>query len=304
MQLTFGIVSGSVLLGQTAATGNDQVIGWFIVALLATMFIVFVVSLLRAKPTEYVPASNQDNERQPQKVEVENVIESSVSQIAAVEAEVESVASGSTETKSSSLAAKNKGLKGKKKQQKKKINSTRQQLAARVDTVESPLNMPVPALARASSVTNDLVASSTMTTRSVGEEIESLGVVERTVPAVETVAIVSTHTINAMANKPRLDAKSKPKPARPMDAKASGVQGFHKLDRYREPVRVFAADVSNSLSQSTVTGAATIGSTDEMRADENVASRKRQRGMSEAAKTVQEGPRTLKDFLSKKSTDA
>ncbi len=301
MLLTFGIASGSVLLGQTTTTGSDQFIGWFIVALLVTMFVVFIISLLRAKPTEATPTSDEDSQRLPQKLEVEIAVAPSLSQTPEEQTE-EVTEATSAESKNNTFAAKNKGLKGKKKQQKKKINSTRQQQTVKVEAVESPVSSPVPTLTRASSGTNDdLSASGSGEIRTVVAESESTVAVERTAAVVETVAIVSTHTINAMANKPRLDAKPKAKPAKPVDAKNNAVQGFHKFDRHREPVRVFAAEVPSSFTQSNVSAATTAENVGGIAAEESASVRQRQRGTPHRAKTVQEGPRTLKDFLSKKS---
>jgi len=102
-----------------------------------------------------------------------------------------------------------------------------------------------------------------------------------------------------MANKP----KATPKPKEAADKKAqnkSAVQGFHKMDRYREPIRTVEAPISTPAAPRVELQSASVGGEGEKVRKEE---RRERRPRREPAKVVQveaESPRTLKDFLTKK----
>lgn len=302
-------VSNSLLVvAQASAGDNKSVVGWGIVLILAAIFAAFVISILRTKPIDAAALASDGNGGAPSqdvvteaKVEVERVV-----------ATVDSVEASSPAAKEirvstpEPVAPKVKGLKGKKKQQKKKINAQRgvTPTANQANSVAAKKDNDTAYQPRIAEYTPSLSAASPLGEGAMvdGTPVESTQSSDSTiddVPAVEPVRLASTYAINAMANKPRISAKTK-EPNEKKSQNKGVVQGFHKMDRYREPIRTVDAPISTPTAPRAELLSASVGGETEPVRKEERRERKPRREPAKPVQTDADGPRTLKDFLTKK----
>lgn len=295
-------VSNSFTVLAQAATGeSSSVVGWLIVLVLAAIFAGFVFSILRTKPIDPASLASDDNASTKPEVAPENNLVSE--RHAASSATAVSATSSVKEERyvsSEPAAPKMKGLKGKKKLQKKKLNAQRTTTTATSPSVSSSAkNDETVYQPRVAEYTPSSSTAAAMT----DSPSEGLAATESTEAPVEPVRIASTYAINAMANKPR--ATIKPKEANEKKAANKGaVQGFHKMDRYREPIRTVDVSISTPAAPRTELQSASVGeegiSRKENSRKEERRDRRPRREPAKPAPADAEGPRTLKDFLSKK----
>jgi hypothetical protein len=299
-------VSNSLLVvAQASAGDNKSVVGWVIVLILAAIFAAFVISILRTKPIDAVALASDGNGESSQDVVTESKVE-----VERVTASVETVGTTSSATKENRVstpepaAPKVKGLKGKKKQQKKKINAQRgvSPLANTTNSVSAKKDNDTAHQPRIAEYTPPLSAASSqgdgaMIAAPVNSTQSSESATDD-VPAVEPVRLASTYAINAMANKPRIAAK---KESNEKKAQNKGVvQGFHKMDKYREPIRTVDAQISTPTATRSELSSASVGGEAEPVRKEERRERRPRREPVKQVETDADGPRTLKDFLAKK----
>lgn len=300
-------VSNSLLVvAQASAGDNKSVVGWIIVLILAAIFAAFVISILRTKPIDAVALASDGNGESSQDVVTESKVE-----VERVTASVETVGTTSSATKENRVstpepaAPKVKGLKGKKKQQKKKINAQRgvSPLASPTIGVSAKKDDDTAYQPRIAEYTPPLSAASSQGDGALADgaavdSTQSSNSATDDAPAVEPVRLASTYAINAMANKPRIAAKKESNEKKAQNKGA--VQGFHKMDKYREPIRTVDAPISTpTVTRSELSSASVGGETEPVRREE----RRERRPRREPVKQVEtdaDGPRTLKDFLAKK----
>jgi hypothetical protein len=297
MSFFYEVSVGSVL-AQATSDGTNMMIGWFLVALLAAIFVGFIVSILRTKPIDLsAVAENAEPAVRPTERPAPTMAST-------IETKTTSEASAPTieeqeekNARSAALAAaKPKGLKGKKKQQKKKLNSQNGRSFSSVSSSKATTDE--------GAVAQPLVGRLDSGVDSQGDG-EPADTSDNDVSplAIEPVSIASTHAINAMANKPRSVAKPKAREEKSTDAK-NAVQGFHKMERYREPIRVVTSVVTTPTPSRTALQAAAVGGDAENdRPREPRRDRKPKRDRAEVSQVEPDGPRTLKDFITKKSDD-
>jgi hypothetical protein len=304
-----------LVVAQASAGDNKSLVGWGIVLLLAAIFVAFVVSILRTKPIDAAAMAAEDAKISKSPVAADDKLESEDSVTVATSGEsrkstlsdsrnIASTAANSSASASPTATPKVKGLKGKKKQQKKKLNaqrgvSTTGATASSSTTKRDDDTVAQPRIAEysASPSSTSIAADGSGSLASESSEATAEGT-----PAVEPVRLASTYAINAMANKPR--STSKPKESAEKKSQSKGaVQGFHKMDRFREPIRTVNVPIATPAAPRTDMQAASIGGeSDGGRKDERRERTERRPGR-EPAKPVQaeaEGPRTLKDFLTQK----
>jgi hypothetical protein len=300
-------VSNSLLVvAQASAGDNKSVVGWVIVLILAAIFAAFVISILRTKPIDAAALASDGNGASSQDVVTEAKVE--VERVVATVDSVEASSLAAKEIRVSTpepVAPKVKGLKGKKKQQKKKINAQRgvTPIANQANSVAAKKDNDTAYQPRIAEYTPSLSAASPLTEGAMvdGTPVESSQSSDSTtddVP-VEPVRLASTYAINAMANKPRISAKTKESNEKKSQNKGV-VQGFHKMDRYREPIRTVDAPISTPTAPRTELLSASVGGETEPVRKEERRERKPRREPAKPVQTDADGPRTLKDFLTKK----
>lgn len=298
-------VSNSLLVvAQASAGDNKSVVGWVIVLILAAILAAFVISILRTKPIDAIALASAGNGESNQDVVTESKVE-----VERVTASVETVGTSNPTIKENRVSTpepatpKVKGLKGKKKQQKKKINAQRgvSPLANPTNSVSAKKDNDTAYQPRIAEYTPTLSAASSQGDGAmVDAPVDSTQSSESAddVPAVEPVRLASTYAINAMANKPRIAAK---KESNEKKAQNKGVvQGFHKMDKYREPIRTVDAQISTPTATRSELSSASVGGEAEPVRKEERRERRPRREPVKQVETDVDGPRTLKDFLAKK----
>jgi len=298
-----------LVMAQASTGDSNTLIGWILVLVLAAIFVGFIVSIFRTKPIDLEALAKEEEKEFKQEVESETkLVVTKETEAVTSEVATNVVSKEKSETTSIVAAPKVKGLKGKKKLQKKKINAFRANSNAPQESFNEAKNaatgyQPRVAEYKASQPVSGLTNSSG-SPENVSTEVE--GSTEATgdsMPAAEPVApLASTYVINAMANKPRATAKPKESTEKTASSKNS-VQGFHKMDRYREPIRVVDAPNATPTVTRVDQQAASVGGEAEQPRKEDRRNRKPKRETPKTAPTEAEGPRTLKDFLSKKTDE-
>ena len=297
MSLFYEVSVGSVL-AQATSDGTNMLIGWFLVALLAAIFVGFIVSILRTKPIDLSAVAQTE---EPVTKPAERPAPTMAS-AAEMKSTPESAAPISQEQEEKNArtaavaAAKPKGLKGKKKQQKKKLNSQNGRTFSSVSSSKAKTDQGAVAQPLVGRLDSGVDSQADVEPAdSKDSDVSPL--------AIEPVSIASTHAINAMANKPRSVAKPKARDEKSTDEK-NAVQGFHKMERYREPIRVVTtAVITPTPSRSALQAAAVGGDAESDRPREPRRDRKPKQELADVSQVETESPRTLKDFLTKKSDD-
>lgn len=291
-----------LVLAQASAGDTNSLVGWILVAVLAAIFAGFVISILRTKPID--PATVETtNELATQEVAVENRTTTDRDEISSsVKSGVSSAVKEQRYTTPEPAAPKMKGLKGKKKQQKKKLNAQRgtTPLAPQADS-SAKRDEEVAAQPRIADYTPNLTASSSGLDEGALEDRAESESADDSATAVEPVRLASTYAINAMANKPRLTSKPKESSKKKSQAKGA-VQGFHKMDRYREQIRTVDVPITTFVAPRSDLQSFVGGEEEVERKNE----RRERRPKREPARPIQndaEAPRTLKDFLTQKPED-
>lgn len=299
-------VSNSSLVMAQAATGDSSsVVGWLIVLVLLAIFAGFVISIFRTKPIDLSSVEVADGAASTQATSTDT--KGSMDLSAETKVASENVAATSKETRAIAseavgpkvpAAPKVKGLKGKKKQQKKKINAQRG--AAPTASSSSP-SAKAPETTtyqpRVADYIPNVVASGSVEGQQT--EASSADAAGEATPAVEPVRLASTYAINAMANKPRSTSKSKDTSEKKSQPK-NAVQGFHKMDKYREPIRTVDAPIATTVAPRVDLQSASIGGEPQPVRKEERRERRPRREAPKPVQTEAENPRTLKDFLAKK----
>lgn len=304
-----------LVVAQASAGDNKSLVGWGIVLLLAAIFVAFVVSILRTKPIDAAAMAAEDARFTPSSVGADDKLASAESVAAATSGEsrkstlsdsrsVTVAAANSSSVASPTATPKVKGLKGKKKQQKKKLNAQRGVSTTGVTASSSTMKRDddTAAQPRIAEYTTTPSTTSVAADGSASLASELSEAAAESTPTVEPVRLASTYAINAMANKPRSTSKAKESAEKKSQNKGA-VQGFHKMDRFREPIRTVNVPIATPAAPRTEMQAASIGGESDGGRKEERRERTERRPRREAAKPVQaeaEGPRTLKDFLTQK----
>jgi hypothetical protein len=304
---------------QAASTSNDvassanskDMIGYGIIAVLAILFLFMVRSILLSKKAISLPVEGE--------LDQAGKVDSSVTTAVTIPTD-ESVEEDSRESDSRESmverpravvtpAVKNdkpKGLKGKKKLQKKKLK-TQQSREIEAVAKKPALTERTELAARSeSNIIRETAVKSLVSAEATGIDsaaaIDAKSSIESSV--IEPALTASTYAINAMATKAKTVKSEKPKADKVTPAKNAAVQGFHKMDRYAEPQRVFASQELSPVIQRVDRQVAAMGDEPSSNKSEQAAKPKRnQRPAAPKAVVTEagtEGPRTLKDFLSKK----
>ena len=298
-----------LVIAQASTGDSNTLVGWILVLVLVAIFVGFIVSIFRTKPIDPEALAKDQGNDAEQEIESESKLEVA-KDVETVRLEVAENASIKTKSEAPAIAAapKVKGLKGKKKLQKKKINALRTSSNASLDTSNRAKDVPTgsqPRIAeyKASEPVSGLSSSTDLavdiSSGAVGSN-EATG--EGTTAVEPSVPLASTYMINAMANKPRGNAKSKESSEKTASSK-NIVQGFHKMDRYREPIRVVDAPLATPTVTRVDQQAASVGGDAEKPRKDDRRNRKPKRETTKTVPTEVEGPRTLKDFLAKKTDD-
>jgi hypothetical protein len=298
-----------LVIAQASTGDSNTLIGWILVLVLAAIFVGFIVSIFRTKPIDLEDSPKEEGNDSKPEVESETKLVVT-KEVETVNSEVAAIAVSREKSEATSVVAapKVKGLKGKKKLQKKKINAFRASSNASQEAsneakdattgyqprvAEYKANQPVSVLSNTSDSPENVSAEVEKSTEATGDSV----------PAMEPVApLASTYVINAMANKPRANAKPKDSSEKTASSKNS-VQGFHKMDRYREPIRVVDAPIVTPTVTRVDPQAASVGGEAEKPRKDDRRNRKPKRETTKIAPTEAEGPRTLKDFLAKKTDE-
>lgn len=291
----------TLVLAQASAGDSNSLVGWVLVAVLVSIFAGFVISILRTKPIDPADGETEKNaiaQREPL-VETNNQVE----RLEAVTPVTEGVRVAAKENRYATpetAAPKMKGLKGKKKQQKKKLNAQRgvttpsSQVGGAVRRDDESVSQPRIA---------EYTPSSVAPISSVGSSQVDLSAADQptdeAATAAEPVRLASTYAINAMANKPRNNTKSKEASEKKAQAKGA-VQGFHKMDRYREPIRTVDVPIATTAVARVELQSASLGAEEELGRKAERQDRRPRRETTKPIPSEAEGPRTLKEFLTKK----
>jgi hypothetical protein len=291
---------------EAASSANSKdLIGYGIIAVLAILFLFMVRSILLSKKAISLPVEGE--------LDQAGKVDSSVTTAVTLpeDESVEDVSSESTLERPRTVVTpavksdKPKGLKGKKKLQKKKLKA--QQIRETAVVAKSPAVVePAEVVARSESIviresTEKIFIPAVVVGNDSAASTDAKSSIESSV--IEPVLSASTHAINAMATRAKTVKSEKPKADKVASAKNAAVQGFHKMDRYAEPQRVFASQELTQVIQRVDRQVAAMGDEPSSKSEQAPKPKRNQRPV--AAKPVvaeanAEGPRTLKDFLSKK----
>lgn len=292
------------------STNAKDMIGYGIIAVLAVLFIFMVRSILRSKKAIPMPVEGE--------LDREGKVDSSVSTAVTVPTDepINDLSNDSPVERTRTVVApvvrseKPKGLKGKKKLQKKKLKAQQTREIAPVTNKTSVTKTSVTEatelVARSESIvvresTERIFSPAVATDNASVESTDTKSSIESSV--IEPVLTASTYAINAMATKAKTVKSEKPKTEKLASAKNAAVQGFHKMDRYAEPQRVFASQELTQVIQRVDRQVAAMGDEPSSKSDQAPKPKRNQRPAASkpvVAEANTEGPRTLKDFLSKK----
>lgn len=299
---------------QALSTSNDaassanskDMIGYGIIAVLAILFLFMVRSILLSKKAISLPVEGE--------LDRAGKVDSSVTNAVSIPAEVsvEEESNESTEERPRGVVTpavkseKPKGLKGKKKLQKKKLKT--QQIRETSAEAKKPFaTEQTEVVARSESIViRESTAKSVVTATATGMDSIASNDLKSSIETsvIEPALTASTHAINAMATRAKSVKTEKPKSEKVTSAKNAAVQGFHKMDRYAEPQRVFASQELSPVIQRVDRQVAAMADEPSRNKSEQVAKPNRnQRPVTpkaDVSESNSEGPRTLKDFLSKK----
>jgi hypothetical protein len=299
---------------QATSTSNDvassanskDLIGYGIIAVLAILFLFMVRSILLSKKAISLPVEGELD----QAGKVDSSVTTAVTVPTNESVEEDSLESTVERPKAVVTTAvksdKPKGLKGKKKLQKKKLKVQQNRETAAEAKQPSAVERPVLAVRPEANVVGETTAKSFVSAEATQIDAAAASDAKSSIESsvIEPVLTASTYAINAMATKAKTGKSEKPKADKVTSAKNAAVQGFHKMDRYAEPQRVFASQELSPVIQRVDRQVAAMG--DEPSSSKSEQAPKPIRNQRPAAakavvtESSTEGPRTLKDFLSKK----